>query len=167
MLPANTTLFEGVDAANQRQLNVHAPWSNGRFYWDAGFDGGYDRIDQAASESQYEGQWVHWAFTKDAETGVMQMHVNGELFHSGGGKDNVISDIVRMNLGGSASGTNGYPGDIAAFRVWDASLSAETLALWRDRASLDALVEHPHADALLGAINMLGENGEEIGRAHV
>ena len=160
ILPANTTLFEGVDAADQRQLNVHAPWSNGRMYWDAGFDGGYDRIDQAASETQYEGQWVHWAFTKDAAAGVMQMHVNGQLFHSGGDKDNVISDIVRMNLGGSAYGTNGYPGDIAAFRVWDAALSSETLALWRDRASMDALLDHPQADALLGAINMLGENGE-------
>ena len=41
-------------------------------YWDCGYDGGYDRIDEAATQVQIAGRWVHWAFTKDAETGVMK-----------------------------------------------------------------------------------------------
>ena len=38
--PTNTTLFEGVNAANQREVNAHVPWSNSRAYWDCGYDGG-------------------------------------------------------------------------------------------------------------------------------
>ena len=160
ILPANTTLFEGLNASNQRELNVHAPWSNGRMYWDAGFDGGYDRIDQAASESQYEGQWMHWAFTKDAASGAMNMFVNGNLFHSGSGKDNVIGEIVRMNLGGSGYGDVDYYGGIAAFRIWRTALSGEVIRAWNDVAGMDGLMDHPEIDELVGVLNMAGDNGE-------
>ena len=30
VLPTNTTLFEGMNASNQREVNVHLPWSNSR-----------------------------------------------------------------------------------------------------------------------------------------
>lgn len=159
-LPANTTLFEGVNASNQRELNVHVPWSNSRVYWDCGYDGSYDRIDQAAVAAQFEGDWVHWAFTKDAESGIMKMFVNGELWHSGGDKDNLIGDIVRMNLGGSWNGGVDYFGDVASFRVWDVALNGATIQDWMDHAVLDGLVDHPNADRLLGALNMLGADGE-------
>jgi hypothetical protein len=160
VMPANTTLFEGVNASGQREMNAHVPWSNSGVYWDCGYDGGYDRIDQVASPGLYEGNWVHWAFTKDAEAGVMKMFVNGELWHSGGGKDHLIGDIVRMNLGGSAGATNDYFGDIAAFRIWDVALPGTTLFEWMDRASMDALMDHPEADRLIGVVNMQGQDGE-------
>ena len=159
-LPANTTLFEGVNASNQRELNVHVPWSNSRVYWDCGHDGSYDRIDQAVVAAQFEGDWVHWAFTKDAESGSMKMFVNGELWHAGGDKDNLIGDIVRMNLGGSWNGGVDYFGDVASFRVWDVALNGATIQDWMDHAVLDGLVDHPYADRLLGALNMLGADGE-------
>ena len=66
----------------QRVVNVHLPWSNGRVYWDCGHDGGYDRIDQQAQTEDYEGRWNHWAFVKNADTGIMEMYLNGALFHS-------------------------------------------------------------------------------------
>ena len=157
-LPANTTLFEGVNQFNQRELNVHVPWSNGWAYWDAGYDGGYDRIELAAATNQYEGRWNHWAFTKDAETGEMRMFVNGALFHSGSGKDHLIGDMVRMNLGGSAGATNDYRGDIAAFRVWHESLDGDVIRQWMDVTA--DLSGHPNADALIGQMNMQGEDGE-------
>ena len=160
VLPTNTTLFEGVNALNQREVNVHVPWSNSAVYWDCGFDGGYDRIEQGAGEGILEGNWVHWAFTKNAETGVMKMFVNGQLWLNGTGKDNLIGEIVRMNLGGSAYGDVDYYGDVAAFRIWDAALTGPTLSAWMNHASLDALLEHPHADDLRGVINMDGQDGE-------
>jgi hypothetical protein len=160
VMPANTTLFEGVNSAGQRELNVHVPWSNGRVYWDAGYDAGYDRIDEAAASWQYEGQWVHWAFVKDAEAGVMRMFVNGSLFHSGTGKDNLIGDIVRMNLGGSAGATNDYHGDVAAFRVWSEALSGSVIQDWMDQTSVSSLQSHPSFASLVGALNMVGANGE-------
>lgn len=160
VMPANTTLFEGVNAANQREVNVHVPWSNGRVYWDAGYDGGYDRIDQAAAEAQYEGRWVHWAFTKDAGSGVMKMFVDGTLFHSGTGKDNLIGEIVRMNLGGSAGATNDYHGDVAAFRVWNTALEGDVIKAWMDVTSEVALAAHPQSNQFLGQLNMQGTDGE-------
>ena len=102
--PQNGTLFEGINANNQRVVNVHLPWGNGRVYWDCGWDGGYDRIDAQAATADYEGQWNHWAFVKNAATGVMEMYLNGALFHSGTDKDNPIEGIVRMNLGAVAPG---------------------------------------------------------------
>ena len=160
VLPTNTTLFEGVNAANQREVNVHLPWSNSRAYWDCGYDGGYDRIDQDAGEGILEGRWVHWAFTKNAETGIMRMFVNGQLWLTGTGKDNVIGEIARMNLGGSWNGDVDYYGDVASFRIWDAALTAPTLAAYMNVSSMDALLDHPHADDLRGVINMDGQDGE-------
>ena len=160
VLPTNTTLFEGVNAANQREVNVHLPWSNSRAYWDCGYDGGYDRIDQDAGEGILEGRWVHWAFTKNAETGIMRMFVNGQLWLTGTGKDNVIGEIARMNLGGSWNGDVDYYGDVASFRIWDATLTAPTLAAYMNVSSMDALLDHPHADDLRGVINMDGQDGE-------
>ena len=34
--PENNSICEGFNALNQRELNIHLPWSNGRVYWDAG-----------------------------------------------------------------------------------------------------------------------------------
>ena len=160
VLPANTTLFEGVNESGNREINAHVPWSDSRIYWDCGHDGGYDRIEQVASSSNFEGKWVHWAFTKNAESGVMKMFVNGNLWHSGSGKDNPIGEVVTMNLGGSAWATNDYHGDIAGFRVWGAELGGGTLSEWMDQTSSESLVAHPYAQHLLGAMNMMGENGE-------
>ena len=159
-LPTNTTLFEGVNAANQREINVHVPWGNSAVYWDCGFDGGYDRIEQGAGEGILEGNWVHWAFTKDAQTGIMNIYVNGQLWLSGNGKDNVMAEVVRMNLGGSAYGDVDYFGDVAAFRMWDEALTVETVAAWMHRTSESSLAGHPQADHLLGAMNMQGMDGE-------
>ena len=48
-LPVNSTIFEGRDNANRRQVNVHLPWGNSQVYWDCGNNGsGYDRINLPA-----------------------------------------------------------------------------------------------------------------------
>ena len=69
--PQNDHVFEAADAQNRRVVSVHLPWSNSRVYWDAGNagTGSYDRIDKAADATSYEGQWNHWAFTKNNNTG--------------------------------------------------------------------------------------------------
>ncbi len=78
-LPANTTIFEGVDSMNRRQVNVHLPWSDGNIYWDCGNDGsGYDRVSKFADEFDHIKKWNHWTFTKNATTGFMRIYLNGE-----------------------------------------------------------------------------------------
>ncbi len=138
--PENSTLFEAHGPAGERELNVHLPWSNGRVYWDAGYEGGYDRIDQQAAENQYEGIWNHWAFVKDATAGTMSMYLNGSLFHAGSDRDNPIGEVVRMHIGCDGWGGNDYRGDVDGFRVWAAALAPEVVAAYRSQA-VDA--SHP------------------------
>lgn len=55
-LPTNTSVIYGWAAdPNQRQLNIHFPWSDANIYFDCGFAaGGFDRINKAAAASEYK-----------------------------------------------------------------------------------------------------------------
>lgn len=149
--PENNSICEGVNANQQREINIHLPWSNSRVYWDAGYDGGYDRIDQAADASHYEGQWNHWAFTKDATAGVMRIFLNGALWHSGVDKDNVFGSLVRFHIGCNGNGGNDYRGDVDEFRMWSQALTPETIAAYFNQP-VDA--EHPNGPSLLLDVSM-------------
>ena len=123
VLPANTSIFEALDAQGRRQLNLHLPWSNGSIYWDCGNDGtGYDRINKAAVTSEIEGQWNFWTVTKDATTGSMKIYLNGNLWHSGTGFTRPIS-IDRMKIARSINGGYVYYGGIDEFSMWNTELS--------------------------------------------
>lgn len=125
--PMNNYTLEGRDANGNRVVNVHLPWGNGEVYWDCGNSGtnGYDRVNAAATTDQYEGQWNHWAFTKNATTGDMVVYVNGTVFASGTGKTRVMSPITTFKIGGNASNelSGNYEGKMDEFRIWDKELS--------------------------------------------
>ena len=154
--PENGTLFEGVNSAGQRVVNVHLPWSNGRVYWDCGQEGGYDRIDAPAAFEDYAGRWVHWAFTKDVASGAMAIYKDGVLWHSGQDKVRPILDVVRMNVGSAAGWSNYYNGAMDDFRIWDVALDEATIFAWKDRA---VEASHPAFDDLLVAYTFEGGNG--------
>jgi hypothetical protein len=128
VMPSNTTLFEGRDLDNNRQVNAHLPWGNSRVYWDCGNDGaGYDRIDKEAALEDFAGKWNHWAFTKNATSGSMKIYLNGSLWHSGNGKTKLI-DLQELRIGRSITWTNTYFGKVDEFRVWNTELSASEIA---------------------------------------
>lgn len=156
VLPVNTTIFEGVNASNQREVNVHLPWSNSRIYWDAGYEGGYDRIDEAATVSEIEGEWVHWTFTKNSVSEVMNIFKNGTPWHTGSDKDNQFSEIVKMFVGSSAFNSNFYYGKVDDFRIWNVELSAEEVQQWM---YVTDLASHPQNENLLIQYDFEGENG--------
>ena len=156
-LPANTTIFEGVNANNQREVNVHMPWSNSRIYWDAGYDGGYDRIDKLSSEAEFEGSWSHWAFTKDAETGVMRIFRNGAVWHEGSDRDNEFGEIAKMFLGSAANDNYSYRGGVDDFRIWSAELTEEEISGWMFVSDVQ---DHPQLSNLVATFNFDGANGE-------
>ena len=132
-LPVNSSIFEGSDASNQRQINVHLPWSNSRVYWDCGNDGGgYDRIEKDANPEDFAGKWNHWAFTKNAATGEMRMFLNGQLWHSGAGKTKPI-DIQDFTIGSAVLSGNNYYGAIDEFRIWKKALSEQDIQSWMFR----------------------------------
>lgn len=141
LLPINTTMLEARDAMNRRILNVHLPWGDGRVYWDAGNDGGgFDRIDKPAAPADIEGQWTHWAFTKNTATGSMKIYKNGVLWHSGTGKTKPLNGIVRFNIAADADRNIPWPGLIDDFAVFSVELDAPTIAAWAYR-EIDAT--HP------------------------
>lgn len=123
-LPFDNSIFEGLDDANNRQANVHLPWSNGQVYWDCGADGSsYDRINVVVNPDDFKNTWTHWAFTKNTSTGIMNIYMNGEVIVSGSDKTNPI-DIKRFALGSSLSGNPiFYQGGIDDFQVWNTELS--------------------------------------------
>ncbi len=129
LLPANTSIIEGLGASNERDLNIHLPWSNGQIYWDCGGNPDYDRINKVATTSEYEGQWNHWSFVKNAATGVMQIYLNGVLWHSGTGKVKPI-DIAHLVVGKSGTYTNNYKGSIDELRIWNKALTATDIQNW-------------------------------------
>jgi len=133
VLPANTCVLEGRDSLGSRIVNVHHPWSNGSIYWDQGTGTGFDRINKAATVNEYEGAWVHWAFTKNASTGIMNIYKDGTLWHTGTSKTRAIGILNALRIGISRTGTNPWAGKVDEFRVWDKELSQPTILAWKDK----------------------------------
>ncbi len=145
-LPTNTSIIEATDQQNNRQANIHLPWSNGQIYWDCGNDGnGYDRINKQANEQDFKGKWNHWAFTKNAKTGNMSIYLNGSLFHSGTGNNKAI-DIDRFVLGASSQKSNYYYGGINEFSIWDKALDIDVINAYLYKDIDD---QHPNYDRLM------------------
>ncbi|MDP0490406.1 MAG: LamG-like jellyroll fold domain-containing protein [Verrucomicrobiota bacterium JB023] len=129
----NDSLFYAEDASGGRVLNIHLPWSNSQVYWDAGYDGQYDRINKAAASGDFKGQWNHWVFSKNSSTGVMEIYLNGSLWHSGSGKTKSISGITNACFG-SGLGTHYYEGMIDELMIFNRSLtSTEVTTLYNDQ----------------------------------
>ena len=128
-LPANTTIIEGVDQNNQRQLNLHLPWSDSNIYFDCGNVGGvYDRINLAANNADIEGKWNFWTFTKNAVTGIMRIYLNGALWHTGTGKTKPIT-MTDLKIGTSSNGGLGYYGGLNELSLWNKELSLSSIRL--------------------------------------
>ena len=129
-LPVNTYAFEGVDGDNNRQASTHLPWSNGQIYWDCGYgSGSYDRINKQATESEYEGAWTHWTFTKNAPTGSMKIFKNGTLWHQGTAKNKPM-DIEKFFIGSSSRGITNYQGLIDGVQIFNKELDETAIKAW-------------------------------------
>ncbi|MDX2001045.1 MAG: LamG-like jellyroll fold domain-containing protein [Chitinophagales bacterium] len=129
--PQNNSIFEGYNANGQRVLNVHLPWGDSNIYWDAGNNSGFDRIQKVAPTSAFEGKWNHWAFTKDARTGVMRIYLNGTLFNSGSNKRMAMDGVVNFKIGAFATGRDFfYDGLVNEFQIWNKALDQNTIKAW-------------------------------------
>ncbi|MEZ5015196.1 MAG: peptide-N-glycosidase F-related protein [Chitinophagales bacterium] len=145
--PQNGTTFEAVTTGGARVLNSHTPWGDSNVYWDAGNDGGYDRINKSATAAEYENNWVYWAFEKDATTGVMQIYKNGTLWHTGSGKTKLMEEIAKLRLGqGNWGGSESYAGNMDEFAVWKTIVDPSVLTQYMYKDLDDA---HPNHDDLL------------------
>jgi hypothetical protein len=127
VLPLNTYLFEGFDSNGARRINCHFPWNNNRIYWDAGLGAGSgSRIDKAIVEGEITDEWTHWAFAKNANTGVMNIFKNGQLWHTGTDKFDPISTVSILRIAQNSL----WDGKLDEFRVWKKSLEQESIVAW-------------------------------------
>jgi hypothetical protein len=157
MLPANTSFIYGWGTdPNQRNLNLHLPWSDSNIYFDCGYSAGnYDRINKAAVTNEIGGQWNHWAFTKNATTGNMKIYLNGVLWHNGTGKTKPMS-ILNLILGKDKDLQNNYKGKVNELSIWDKELAIGDIQTWMNKP-LDNT--HPFYTNLLGYYRMAEGTG--------
>ena len=170
ILPQNTSIIEGYDSISQRTLNIHFPWSNGRMYWDCGNSGtsSYDRIDKAATLTEYTNEWSHWAFTKNALTGDQKIYRNGILWHSGTGHNRTI-DIATLKLASNGGGnSNFWDGHIRELRIFDKELVSTTINDWMNKRINSShpdytnLVSHYPFNEGIGITSLDNTNNQQI-----
>ncbi len=157
--PMNNSIFNGINNEGKRVLNSHLPWSNGQVYWDAGQDGGYDRINHNADAEDYEGRWNHWAFTKKISNGSMRMYLNGQIFYPESGKYRTMEGLFEFFIGGTKT-ANFYEGMIDDFCVWDAEVDYLTIREWMNKEIDES---HPYYDNLRAYYKFDEGSGIEIG----
>lgn len=160
LLPANTSLLYGWgNNAAQRNLNLHLPWGNSNMYFDCGFSSNaYDRINKVATAAEIEGQWNHWAFTKNTTTGVMNIYLNGVLWHTGTGKTKPIA-LMNLILGKDNNYLNNYKGKVNELCIFNKALAQADIQSWMNR-SINA--SHPFFANLLSYFKMDEGNGLNI-----
>ncbi|MGJ8695823.1 MAG: LamG-like jellyroll fold domain-containing protein [Verrucomicrobiaceae bacterium] len=120
--PLEDSVFYAENSSNGRVFNIHLPYSNSSVYWDAGNSGGYDRIQKAAAVSQFEGQWNHWVFTKNATEGTMKAYHNGVLFMAGIGETRPMDGVDEATIGGRI-GNSSYSGMIDEVKLYRMALT--------------------------------------------
>jgi hypothetical protein len=130
-----------VNSEQTNILRVHIPHADGSVYFDAGGShvDGFDRIGKAAAPEEYEGQWNHWAFTKNVTDGTMKIYLNGQLWHSGSGMTEPLSGNTEFAIGSRLDGDEGeyyeYDGQIDDFRIFDKELTQQEIQKLMDNSS--------------------------------
>ncbi len=100
----------------------------GEYNWDCGSPWSFDgRLSgDHRYKSEWSGRWNHWAFTKDAEAGKMQIFLNGVLYDSRTDANSPVSAITSFEIGSGWYG--GYDGLLDDFRIYDYALSGAEIA---------------------------------------
>jgi hypothetical protein len=125
--PQANSVIAATDSGGRSVINAVVPHSTSIVYWYCGASpyGTDDYMQKAATPSEYEGQWNHWAFTKNAVTGSMKIYLNGNPtpWHSETGKYRSITQATSFKIGSAANGTGNYDGMIDDVRVYNTELN--------------------------------------------
>jgi hypothetical protein len=122
-----SSVFSAHSADEFRTINIHLPWNDNVVYWDAGLSAGaYDRINTATlTNSQWQG-WHHWAFTKNAVTGVMELYLDGILNVSGTSKTRTMPSPSQAFIGRfQISSPQYHIGRVSLLHLYNRALTAQ------------------------------------------
>jgi len=126
--PVTFAAYQDPANNNARVFSTHVLWGN-TLYLDTGGTSAYDRISKPASASDYADAWIHWAFTKNAETGEQKIYRNGILWHSGTGLTRPMTGVTAFTLGAKPNESEFWNGSMDEFRLYNQELSQEEI-LW-------------------------------------
>ena len=120
------------DGSEVRNFGCHAPWSNGRVYFDttpvpiaAGGNARYQRINTGNISDQIIGKWVTYFFVY--EPGRQEIYLNGELVASGTGTGAIYQDTTVFSIGANADGMEGFIGSMDDVRLYDVALTVDEI----------------------------------------
>jgi hypothetical protein len=119
----SSSVISGGSSGNQ-DLNVHLPWSDGNVYWDAGRP--FNRVYKYAGNAALG--LHHWVFTKNAATGIMNIYLDGALWHSGSGLTSTIPTIGTSRIGMYTNGSYfGYyhKGAVPVVKIYNREFTQE------------------------------------------
>lgn len=161
LLPANTTILYGWSSnQTERQLNIHLPWGDSYVQFDAGYlSGGYDRIGKLTTTSEAEGQWNHWAFTKNTTTGAMKIYLNGVLWASGTSKTKPMA-LLNLILGKNYALNENYKGKVNELTIWNKELAITEIQNYMNIAIPPS---HPNYSNLVAYYKINESTGLTIG----
>jgi hypothetical protein len=127
--PVTFAAYQDPGNGQSRVFSTHVLWG-GTLYLDTGGDtGNYDRISKPATAGDYGDAWIHWAFTKNAETGEQKIYRNGILWHSGTGLTRAMTGVTAFRLGAHPNDGEFWNGSMDEFRLYNQELSQEEI-LW-------------------------------------
>jgi len=119
---ASTSIIAG--GAGQQDFNIHLPWSDTNVYWDCGRP--FNRIAKATTSAERNGIH-HWVFTKNPSTGVMNIYLDGNLWHTGTGLTSTMPSLTQVSLGAYNAGGGPslyYSGTIPVTKIYNREISA-------------------------------------------
>jgi hypothetical protein len=122
-LGASNSIIAGGASQNQ-DLSIHLPWSDGTISWDCGRP--FNRISKATTLAERSGVH-HWVFTKNPSTGVMNIYLDGNLWHTSAGLTSTMPSLSSVSLGRYDNGgftSHYFPGTIPITKIYNRELSA-------------------------------------------
>lgn len=120
-------VLQALDSLNLPVVAISLPTSNAGIGFDCGNDGKTaDRIEKTALREEYRGEWSHFAFTKNASTGLMKIYRNGKLWHSETNKTKFLPATATAMVGRAVSDSkSSFEGQLADLRIWSRELSED------------------------------------------
>jgi hypothetical protein len=122
-LKASTTFMVGESDNSGNRFQAHAPWDDGRIYWDYGNINDKGRISGPLGDANFD-RWVHIALVSDGAN-FKAIYVNGEEVASA--KDaSSPTGLKELTIGGMRSNTS-FNGMVDEFRIWTEARTGEEI----------------------------------------
>jgi hypothetical protein len=114
-------ILEALDCAGGGPT-VRAMVDPNRVVFGSGFGGARQFDEVVFRGASQAGVWTHWAFTKNAITGNMNIYRNGALLQRGVAKFRPLTPAVMFKIGSTADGSLGFVGVIDDVRIYNLEL---------------------------------------------